>query len=299
MNSENIAHYLSDISAKVNEYIENNLLVTKGELSQNLCEAVRYSALAGGKRIRPALCIITAQVFGFSSEAVMRAACAFEFIHTYSLIHDDLPAMDNDDYRRGKLTNHKIYGEATAILAGDALLTLAFEWLSDLTNYGISSDKAIRIISIAAKASGSMGMIGGQMLDLESENNKIDLIALEKIHKSKTGALIVAPTLTGAILAGATDEEIDVLKDYAEKIGLLFQIADDILDVEGDAQKMGKAIGKDKVLGKATFPAILGIKDSHKYAQKIREQALNILSKLTLQTDKLEQLAGFFISRKN
>lgn len=299
MNSENIAHYLSDISAKVNEYIENNLLVSKGELSQNLCEAVRYSALAGGKRIRPALCIITAQVFGCSSEAVMRAACAFELIHTYSLIHDDLPAMDNDDYRRGKLTNHKIYGEATAILAGDALLTLAFEWLSDLTKYGISSDKTIRIISIAAKASGSMGMIGGQMLDLESENNKIDLIAIEKIHKAKTGALIIAPTLTGAILAGATDEEIDVLRDYSEKIGLLFQIADDILDVEGDAQKMGKAIGKDKVLGKATFPAILGIKDSHIYAQKIREQALNILSKLTLQTDKLEQLAGFFISRKN
>lgn len=299
MNSENILTCLADISAEVNDYIKKNLLVSKNELSQKLCEAVRYSALAGGKRIRPALCIITAQVFGFSSEAVIRAACAFELIHTYSLIHDDLPAMDNDDYRRGKPTNHKVYGEATAILAGDALLTMAFEWLSDLPNYGISSDKAIRIISIASKASGSMGMIGGQMLDLENENNKIDLNTIEKIHKAKTGALIIAPTLTGAILAGANDRDIEVLREYSEKIGLLFQIADDILDVEGDAQKMGKATGKDLALGKATFPAILGIKESHEYAQKIREKALLALSKLTVQADKLEQLADFFISRKN
>ncbi|MDD2624214.1 MAG: polyprenyl synthetase family protein [Candidatus Riflebacteria bacterium] len=299
MNSDNILTCLADISAEVNRYIEKNLLVGKQELSQILCEAVRYSALAGGKRIRPALCIITAQVFGLSSEAVMRAACAFELIHTYSLIHDDLPAMDNDDYRRGKPTNHKVYGEATAILAGDELLTLAFEWFSDLCNYGISKDKAIRIISIAAKASGSLGMIGGQMLDLQSENNKIDLIALEKIHKAKTGALIIAPTLTGAILAGATDKDIEVLREYSEKIGLLFQIADDILDVEGDAQKMGKAIGKDIALGKATFPAILGIKESHEYAQKIREEALIALSKLTVKADILKQLADFFISRKN
>lgn len=293
------AEYLAKISARVDAALKSWLPKEQQHISGRLNEAVQYSVLAGGKRIRPALCIMVADALGYNSEASLRAGCAFELIHAYSLIHDDLPAMDNDDFRRGKLTSHKVFGEATAILAGDSLLTMAFEWFASLTDYGVPAEKVVQIIKIASLAAGHQGMIGGQMLDVAYEKRQADLHILESIHRQKTGALISAPVKTGAILAGASDVELQILEKFSCKIGLLFQIVDDILDVEGDAEKLGKMPGSDAKLGKSTYPSLLGLPGAREYAQQVYKESLDQLNSLSRPQPLLSDMAAFILSRQN
>lgn len=230
-------------------------------------EAMRYSTLAGGKRLRGAFVIAVADILGTDGERVLPAAAALEMIHTYSLIHDDLPAMDDDDYRRGKPTCHKVYGEAVAILAGDALLTLAFGTLSQLSQKGFEPGVVLRVIQEVGKAAGSQGLIGGQAVDLDSEGVKVSKETLEYIHNHKTGALFSASVRCGALLSGAGDEELQALSEYAKGFGLAFQITDDLLDLTGDQELLGKKPGSDLAKNKATFPGILGIGEAIKLAE--------------------------------
>lgn len=299
MNQENseFAEVLREYAARVDRALQEWLPESAPLVCGDLNEAVRYSALAGGKRIRPALCMMVAEGLGLNSQASLRAGCAYELIHAYSLIHDDLPAMDNDDFRRGKPTNHKVFGEATAILAGDSLLTMAFAWLGTLGEYDVSADKVVKIIQLAAQAAGSQGMIGGQMLDMKNEKQKIDLETLEGIHRRKTGALIVAPVETAAILADANKEDLSLLLEFAQKAGLLFQIIDDILDVEGDASALGKTTGRDNELGKATYPALMGLQQAKAYATNVRDKALADLGKLSRRLINLERMTDFIFYR--
>lgn len=290
---------LSAISEKISQKLEAWMPAVNQRLSANLNEATRYSVMAGGKRIRPALCVMVANGLGYNEEAAYRAGCAYELIHTYSLIHDDLPAMDDDDLRRGKPTNHKVFGEATAILAGDSLLTMAFGWFASLVDYGVSPDKVAKIIKIAADVAGYEGMIGGQMLDLQNENKEIDQDLMERIDAGKTSALICGPVLTGAVLAGASEDELNCLKNYAMKIGLLFQIVDDILDIEGDAAALGKNIGRDAVLGKATYPSLLGLNRAKKYAEEVCDEAVKSLGQLSERIPALEDFARYLLNRKS
>ncbi|HLZ18665.1 MAG TPA: farnesyl diphosphate synthase, partial [Smithellaceae bacterium] len=226
---------------------------------QDLNTAAHYSVFAGGKRIRPILCLAACEACGGDIKNAMPVGCALELIHTYSLIHDDLPAMDNDDFRRGKPTCHKVFGEALAILAGDALLTEAFVLISRSEKIRIPAERRLAIISEIARAAGFSGMVGGQAMDLRAEKIEPDFEGLEDIHRRKTGALIVASVKTGAIVAGAGSQKISALTLYAGHIGIAFQIADDILNVEGNSQVMGKETGSDIVRGKSTYPSILGI----------------------------------------
>lgn len=295
----NFADYLEQSAVRVNQAL-NEWLPSKNALhSARLNEAVRYSALAGGKRIRPVLCLMAAQGAGCDSEAALRAGCAFELIHTYSLIHDDLPAMDNDDFRRGRPTCHKKFDEATAILAGDSLLTMAFAWLAELVNYGVSAEKTVEIIALAASAAGHDGMVGGQMLDIAWEKQRADLVTLETIHHRKTGALITAPIVAGAIIAGLDIFSRKKLEEYGAHIGLLFQIVDDILDVEGDAAVMGKTLGKDALLEKSTYPSLLGLDKAHEYALQVHRSAVDSLSGLEPSQPLLEAMADFILHRKS
>jgi geranylgeranyl diphosphate synthase type II len=241
-------------------------------------EAVRYSLFAGGKRLRPILCLAAAEAAGAKADAVMAAACAMEMIHTYSLIHDDLPAMDNDDFRRGNPTLHKVFGEGIAILAGDALLTEAFRLLSDRSRMGDAPpEKALRVVCEIAEAAGFFGMVGGQVLDLIAEGNQVDLPGLLAIHRRKTGALILVSLRAGAILAGANESAVAALSEYGSRIGLAFQITDDILNVEGDAAELGKKTGSDAARGKATFPALMGVEASRARAGALIEEAIDAL----------------------
>lgn len=290
---------LSTLSENISKKLEGWMPNVCEKLSANLNEATKYSVLAGGKRIRPALCVLVANGFGYNEEAVYRAGCAYELIHTYSLIHDDLPAMDDDDLRRGKPTNHKIFGEATAILAGDSLLTMSFAWFASLIDYGVSPDKIVKIIKIATDMAGHEGMIGGQMLDLTNENKELDQDLMERIDTGKTSALICGPIMTGAILAGASDAELERLKGYAFKIGLLFQIVDDILDIEGDVASLGKNTGRDKELGKATYPSLLGLEGAKKYAKQICSEAIDALGPLAEKIPELEDFAKYLLNRKS
>lgn len=268
-------------------------------LSDKLSEACRYSTLSGGKRIRAALALIVAESFNRSNEAVLRFAASIELIHAYSLIHDDLPAMDNDDFRRGKPTNHRVYGEAMAILAGDNLLTTAFAWLAQLNAHAVPAETVVSLISLVAEASGANGMIGGQVLDIAAENCQISLEQLEKIHNLKTGALLTAPVVGSARLCQASDSDVEVLKQYAAAIGLLFQIVDDILDVEGDLQNLGKEPGSDARKGKATYPSILGLEKTRELAAATHAQALKVLKDFSGDQTLLAQMAEFIYSRKN
>jgi geranylgeranyl diphosphate synthase type II len=258
---------------------------------------MRYSLLAGGKRLRPALVLASGEALGATTDDLMPAACAIEMIHTYSLIHDDLPAMDNDDLRRGRPTCHKAFGEAVAILAGDALLTQAFRVLaSDAPR--LDSSRQIRVIREIATAAGSVdGMIGGQMADIQNERRQVDATTLEYIHRSKTGALITAPVVVGGIIAGATEEQLDKLRAYGERIGLAFQIADDILDVTSTSEQLGKTPGKDQAANKATYPSVHGISASEHRARELVDEAVQIVSSLRLRTGVLEEIARFIIAR--
>lgn len=259
-------------------------------------EAMRYSVFAGGKRLRPVLVIAAAEAVGGVIEEVMDVACALEMIHTYSLIHDDLPAMDNDDYRRGKPTSHKVFGEGMAVLAGDALLTYAFEVMAaaKVADQG----RLLTVIREIAGAAGTMGMIGGQVVDLESEGKQITQETLEYIHRAKTGALFRASLRAGAILAGANDEQLACLSEYAEHFGLAFQITDDILDIVGDAQKLGKPVGSDIKNMKVTYPSLFSLPVARQMAEETIGRALNCLNRTGLSHQFLRELVQYLAQRE-
>jgi geranylgeranyl diphosphate synthase type II len=259
--------------------------------------AMRYSLFAGGKRIRPILCMEAARTVTDAWEPVAPAACSLELIHTYSLIHDDLPALDNDDYRRGKLTNHKVFGDAMAILAGDSLLTLAFQVLAQLA---APDERKTRLIAELALASGTVGgMIGGQVADLEGEGKPPDAALLETIHRAKTGALLRASLRMGAIAGGATASEYAALSRYGEHVGLAFQIVDDILDVEESSEALGKTAGKDAAQHKITFPAVYGLEPSRRMAQEECERAHAVLAPFGERAVRLHELADLIVHRKS
>ncbi len=261
-----------------------------------LAGAMQYSLLGGGKRLRPVLCLMAAEACGADPAAAVPAACALEMVHTYSLIHDDLPAMDDDDLRRGRPTCHKAFDEATAILAGDGLLTLAFEVIARDVQPPLA---ALRCIRILAEAAGPLGKVAGQMADLEAEGRPEDgtLAELEAIHRRKTGALLRAPLQMGAAIAGADDEQTEALDRYGKAVGLAFQIVDDLLDVQGDEAKLGKRVGKDSELGKWTYPRFLGVDGSRRRARQLAEEAVAALAPLGDRADGLRGLALALLER--
>ena len=261
-------------------------------------EAMRYSIFAGGKRLRPVLTLAAAEAVGGGSEQVMPAACAMELIHTYSLIHDDLPAMDNDDYRRGKPTSHKEYGEAMAILAGDALLTLAFELLARVADGGVvPPERVVRVVAEVARGAGTRGLIGGQVVDTLSAGDISDPATLEYIHRHKTGALYQVAVRSGAILAGAGEKQLTALTTYAEQLGLAFQIVDDILDVVGDAGKIGKPVGSDEKNSKVTYPALFGLPAARDKAGEAGALARDALTGFGARANFLRDMITFIINR--
>ena len=266
--------------------------------------AIRYSVFAGGKRIRPILCLEASRIFqtpparlaGTAPHAALQVACSLEFIHTYSLIHDDLPALDNDDLRRGKPTCHKEFGEAAAILAGDALLTLAFETLAAAE---IEPSRRVAVIREVAQAAGTRdGMVGGQVADLEAEGQEVAPEVLEYIHRSKTAALIRASVVAGAICGGAAEPDVARLRRFGESIGWAFQVVDDILDVEESSAALGKTAGKDQAQRKATYPAFYGLEKSHQMAKELATRAIRELSLYAERADRLRQLAEYLVLRR-
>ena len=292
-----IAEYLQQQSARTDEWL-NRLLPAAEFVPQTIHEAMRYSIFAGGKRLRPALVIASGELFGANEQSLVPAACAVEMIHTYSLIHDDLPSMDNDDYRRGRLTNHKVYGDAIAVLAGDALLTQAFITLSQIE--GLAADRKLRVIHEVASAAGTVkALIGGQVLDIQSEGKPFDAELLDSIHQAKTGALIRCCVRLGAIIGGANDEQLSLLTEYAEKSGLAFQVADDVLDVTATSEELGKTAGKDAAVQKATYVALYGVEAARKRAQVLYSEAISAAQKTGLATERLEQIAQFIIMRQS
>ena len=293
---EGIEAYLGRRAVEVNQWLES-LLPSETTLPQSLHRAMRYSLLGGGKRLRPVLVLMAGEALGADTDDLMPAACAMEMIHTYSLIHDDLPAMDNDDLRRGRPTCHKAFGEAVAILAGDALLTRAFEVLAAQAPAG-DLDRQMRVIKEVTVAAGTVNaLIGGQVADIESEGKQVSDSTLEYIHRSKTGAMIRASVTVGGIVAGASPEQIETLSSYGEKIGLAFQVADDILDVTSTSEQLGKTPGKDTAAGKATYPALHGIAQSKHRARQLVDEAIKIISALGPAAFKLEEMARFIIAR--
>jgi geranylgeranyl diphosphate synthase type II len=259
-------------------------------------QAMRYSVFAGGKRIRPILCLETARIFQPDVAHALFPACAIEFIHTYSLIHDDLPALDNDDLRRGKPTCHKKFGEATAILAGDALLTLAFETIAAAP---VLADRRVAMITEISTAAGTVnGMVGGQVADLEAEGKKVGPEMLEYIHRSKTAALIRASVTSGALSAGAPSDDVARLRRFGETIGWAFQVTDDILDVEESSTALGKTAGKDVAQQKATYPAVFGLQRSHQIAEELVAKAIAELQPFGARAERLHTIAEFLVFRR-
>ncbi|MEW5766409.1 MAG: polyprenyl synthetase family protein [bacterium] len=270
----------------------------EGEYPPLIHEAMRYSVLSGGKRLRSILVIAAAEAVGKEGERVLPAACAIELIHTYSLIHDDLPALDNDDYRRGEPSSHKKFGEAIAILAGDALLTLAF-WLiaKNAEEPGIRSESVLQVINEVGSSAGTFGMIGGQVVDLECAGKDPDPPTLQYIHTHKTGSLICASLRSGAILAESSEDELNSLTQYGERIGLAFQIVDDILDLDGDEAKMGKPKGSDLAAKKLTYPSVYGLSESRERARNLVEEAVSFLKGFDSKADPLREMARFISER--
>ncbi len=295
---------------ELNQYIKLNQELVNNYLDQclpaadqyppTIHQAMRYSVFAGGKRLRAILALAAAKAVGGCAETILPVAGALELIHTYSLIHDDLPAMDNDDLRRGKPTNHKVYSEAIAILTGDALLTLAFELLTgpSLTAV-ITPRRQLEIIRKLSLAAGSLGLIGGQVVDMESEGRTVDVPQLEYIHTHKTGALIRASVMLGGLAANCSPTQLAALSDYGEKVGLAYQIIDDILDVEGKSEKLGKNTGGDVSSGKATYPAVWGMKQAKSQARNLITTAQQDLTPLGEQAHQLKELAQFIGQRQS
>jgi len=263
-------------------------------------EAMRYSLFAGGKRVRPILAVASAEALGANTTGLLPIACSLELIHTYSLIHDDLPAMDNDALRRGRPTCHKVYGEANAILAGDGLLNMAFEVLADPKRIkSVPAGRMLAVISVIARASGAFGMIGGQAVDMLSEGKDVDIPTLEYIHTHKTGALIRASVRIGALYAKAGEKRLKALTRYGEYVGLAFQIADDILDITGTQEQIGKDTGSDLKKGKKTFPSFYGIEESRRRAREVADRAVASLKEFDRKADPLRELAKYIVHRVN
>jgi geranylgeranyl diphosphate synthase type II len=263
-------------------------------------EAMRYSLFAGGKRVRPILAVAAAEALGAKTADLLPIAGSLELIHTYSLVHDDLPAMDDDDLRRGRPTCHKVYGEAVAILAGDGLLTMAFETLSDPRRLkAVPANRLVSIIKEVSTASGVFGMIGGQVVDMESEGRDVDFPTLEYIHTHKTGALIRASVRVGALYAKAGKRQFTALTHYGEMVGLAFQIADDILDVTGTREEIGKDVGSDIKKGKKTFPGFYGLEESRRRAGEVADKAVHALRDFDRKADPLRELAKYIVNRVN
>jgi geranylgeranyl diphosphate synthase type II len=294
-----IAGYLDQKREEVDQFLDRVLPDAKISPT-TLHEAMRYSLFAGGKRVRPILAIASAEAIGSATKAILPIASSLELIHTYSLIHDDLPAMDNDDYRRGKPTNHKVYGEAMAILAGDALLTLAFDLCSrsELVE-GLDPARQVLIIRELASGSGHLGMVGGQVLDIQAENKAIDLHTLQTIHMHKTGMLIRAAVRIGAIVASATLSQLNELTKYAEDVGLAFQIADDVLNVTGTREELGKNANTDAQRGKKTYPTFYGVDGARRLADDCVDRAISRVSMFDGKADPLRELAKYITSRRN
>jgi geranylgeranyl diphosphate synthase type II len=261
---------------------------------QRLHEAIRYSVLAPGKRLRPTLVIAAAEAVGGREADVMPTACSLECIHVFSLIHDDLPCMDNDDYRRGRLTNHKVYGEALALLAGDALLALAFQLIAENVAT-VPADRVLPTLRLIAEASGTWGMVGGQVVDMDSQGQEVTPETLQYIHAHKTGALLTVSVLSGALLAGANPAQTESLRAYGKHIGLAFQIADDILDVTGDEAKIGKPVGSDEERDKATYPKLFGLEESRRRAHSEVEAALETLAAFDERAEPLPAIPRYMV----
>lgn len=289
---EKINSYIKEIEQALKFY--NPVL---NNPQQNIYKSVNYSIEAGGKRLRPILMLESYKICGGKSDDIKAFACALEMIHTYSLIHDDLPAMDNDSLRRGKPTNHIVFGEATAILAGDCLLTRAFELMSG--EYSFDKSDQINAINYIARCSGSEGMIGGQVVDIENEDKKADIQTLKYLHSLKTGALIKAACVVGAILAGADKNTIDIIFDYAENLGIAFQIRDDILDVIGDEKNLGKNIGSDAESNKNTYVTLFGTEKSQHLCRQYTNNALNCLDRLSGDVNFLREFTVSLTDRIN
>jgi geranylgeranyl diphosphate synthase type II len=289
---------LAGYLARNNERLERALStrIDRLEPGGRLDEAMRYSLMAGGKRLRPNLCLAAAQAVGGSADDALAVACALEMIHTYSLIHDDLPAMDDDDLRRGKPTCHVAFDEATAILAGDGLLTMAFEVLASMP--AGNPDPRLEVIRIISVAAGPRGMVRGQMLDMLSEGAPLDLAELENLHSLKTGALIEASLAAGALSAGGSSAQIEAVRTYGRAIGLAFQVTDDILNVEGDPAVMGKAAGTDKIRRKNSYPELLGLEKSREFAQNLVQQAVKAIAGFDSKADPLRAIACYVVERK-
>jgi geranylgeranyl diphosphate synthase type II len=270
-------------------------LRTDEAFDARLAESMEYSLTAGGKRLRPILLMAAADAAGGRGEDYLTSACAIEMIHTYSLIHDDLPAMDDDDYRRGKLTNHKVYGAGLATLAGDALLTMAFELLA--RQQGVSAETLLRVVREVSEAAGANGMVGGQALDLASEGKRIEMDTLRRMHMAKTGALFRAAVRSGAILAGADEAALASLTDYAEAFGLAFQITDDILDVTGDEAAIGKPVGSDERNHKSTYVTLTSLEEARRLAREAADRAHKALAPLGGKTEFLDELAEYLVTR--
>ena len=288
--------YLKKQKALVEEALDKSLPIERPE---KIYESMRYSLLAGGKRLRPILCLATCELMGGSVEMAMPTACALEMIHTMSLIHDDLPAMDNDDYRRGKLTNHKVYGDDIAILAGDGLLAYSFEHVA-LETKDVPPERILQVVARLGNTVGAAGLVGGQVLDLESEG-KTDITAetLSFIHTHKTGALLETSVVSGAILAGASNQEVAKLSRYAKNIGLAFQIVDDILDITATDEQLGKTAGKDLTAQKATYPSIWGLEKSQAKAQELIDEAIAQLDDYGTAAEPLRAIAKFIVTRNH
>lgn len=279
--------------------IEDYLFTYVQELTipEDLKSSMLYSLKAGGKRLRPVLVLALLHAYGKNEEDGIPVGCAVEMIHTYSLIHDDLPCMDDDDLRRGKPTNHKVYGEATAVLAGDALLTESFRLITSQLSSSISADQKLRIVEELVKSAGALGMVGGQFDDMEAEQKQVSLAELESIHARKTGKLLAFSVAAGAMLAGASDDDIEKLREFSYHIGIAFQIRDDILDLEGNEEKIGKRVGSDTANEKSTYPSLLTLSGAKEKLHEHITRAKEIVSNLQLEQQLLHDLCDLIASR--
>ncbi|QAV18199.1 polyprenyl synthetase family protein [Paenibacillus chitinolyticus] len=298
MNTDmNIQEYIASYAKEVEGELQE-LFPRLWDIPDVLRQSAQYSIDAGGKRLRPILVLAAAEALGGRKEAAMPVACAIEMVHTYSLIHDDLPAMDNDDYRRGKLTNHKVYGEAMAILAGDALLTQAFYSASQARRHGVPAEQVLNIVEELAEYSGARGMVGGQVADMKGEQGITELSGLEYIHQHKTSDLIMFSLRAGGRVAGADDKQLEALTDFGRSIGLAFQIQDDILDVTGTQEKLGKAVGSDEKQHKVTYPFFIGMEESERRVAQLTDEAKTAIAGGVLpKPQRLLELADYLMKR--
>lgn len=299
MKGFDLKRYVEEKRALINQALEQYLPETQDPYEEEIIKAMRYSLFAGGKRLRPILCIAGAEAVGGTAEQVIPLACGLELIHTYSLIHDDLPAMDDDDLRRGLPTNHTVFGEALAILAGDGLLTEAFRIMTLPEAWpGAEALRVLKAVSLVAEAAGYKGMVGGQAMDIRCQGKSTDLATINYIHSHKTGALIRVSVVSGALVAGGSERALDALDSYGSALGMAFQIWDDVLDIEGDTEEMGKTQGKDIELGKATYPSVIGMEEAKKEAHRLVATAIESLKIFGKEADPLRAIANYVTGRR-